>query len=275
MGLPEFLRRVRPPRQPTDPAIDPQDISSLPNLWLLDARDDSDHLAMPVPGAVQVPVAAWIKAARNPLTSLDNVEHWQKQVDDLGIGKGDAIAVFDDGRLNEAARVWFILQHFGLNAFLVNGSASDLLRARLPPAPWWPIARAVLRPGTGRVPMVDRKAVQAWLDAGKPVLDARSAAEHAGLDLRGNPRGGHIPGARSLPHAELLDGRHLRTADEIRQILDRAGFTADKPFVAHCDAGGRSALTAVAALRAGYPPPAVYFLSFSDWSADASAPVTA
>lgn len=272
MGAPEFLRKA-PATSRQDPVIELSELGTLPNLSLLDARDDADFLELPVPGAVHVPVSDWTWAARNMGTGLDNLDFWQAQIDELGVGEGDNIAVFDDGRLNDAARVWFILQYFGLNVRLVNAAASELRRVQLPRVPWWPAARATLRPGTGCVALHDRQALQDWVAADRPVLDARSAAEHAGLELRGNPRGGHLPGAVSLPHTELMDGRRLRSPEDLRSIFAARGFAPETPFVTHCDRGGRSALTAIAALRAGCTPPAVYFLSFADWAADARAPL--
>ena len=42
--------------------------------------------------------------------------------------------VMDDGRMTEAARVWFILQYFGLPAVVLNGGAPawDRLPAQSP-----------------------------------------------------------------------------------------------------------------------------------------------
>jgi thiosulfate/3-mercaptopyruvate sulfurtransferase len=55
--------------------------------------------------------------------------------------------------------------------------------------------------------------------------------------------------------------------------LGEAGFAREKPIVTHCDAGGRAALAALAAVAAGYRDVSTYYLSFSDWSADAACPV--
>lgn len=106
------------------------------------------------------------------------------------------------------------------------------------------------------------------------IFDARTEAEHRGQDLRANARGGHLPGALLLPHGKLLDGSRLRGADDLRLQLMRAGFTPDRPIATHCDGGGRAALAAVAALRAGFSPVSVYYLSFADWAADESCPIS-
>ena len=95
------------------------------------------------------------------------------------------------------------------------------------------------------------------------IFDARTQAEFDGLDLKNNARGGHLPGARLLAHSELLDGKRLKPAATLHRD---AGFQPGDHIVTHCDGGGRAALAAVAAVRAGYPGVRVYYLSFADWA---------
>ena len=46
-----------------------------------------------------------------------------------------------------------------------------------------------------------------------------------------------------------------------------------RPIVTHCEGGGRAALGAAAAVRAGFDDVRVYYLSFGDWIRDESCPV--
>jgi thiosulfate/3-mercaptopyruvate sulfurtransferase len=102
------------------------------------------------------------------------------------------------------------------------------------------------------------------------IFDARTAAEFTGEDLKGNKRGGHLPGAAHLNHRDLLDGRHLRPAAELAQMMADAGIRGGVPVVTHCQSGRRAALAALAALAAGQEDVRVYYLSFGDWAADDS-----
>jgi thiosulfate/3-mercaptopyruvate sulfurtransferase len=126
------------------------------------------------------------------------------------------------------------------------------------------------RPGSGPVGLVDRQTLKAELDAGVRILDARTVREFGGEDLRRNLRGGHLPGARVLPHVGLLDGGRLRPAEELQQLLTNAGFQSGDHVVTHCDGGGRAALAAAATLRAGYHDVRAYYLSFAGWAKDES-----
>jgi thiosulfate/3-mercaptopyruvate sulfurtransferase len=132
------------------------------------------------------------------------------------------------------------------------------------------------RPGSGRVTLLEREPLRAAFStgAGPKIFDTRTAAEHAGPDLRKNKRGGRLPGAANLPHADLLGAdNRLLPADLLREKLAAAGIRPGELVVTHCDGGGRASLAALAALRARQAEVGTYYLSFSAWSADESCPI--
>jgi len=174
--------------------------------------------------------------------------------------------------MTNAARVWFLLQYFGLNAVIVNGGW-PALRDADPPAGSGPSqAGFTVRPGAGPVDLIHREALRDQLETIR-VFDSRTRAEYTGEDMRKNPRGGHLPGALQLSHADLLRGGLVRPAAELSAMLDHAGFRPGDHIVTHCEGGGRAALAAAAAVRAGYPNVRVYYLSFADWAKDETCPV--
>lgn len=105
------------------------------------------------------------------------------------------------------------------------------------------------------------------------IIDARTAAELNGGDLKANKRGGHLPGAAHLDHQDLLDERHLRPASDLAQLMADAGVRGGAPVVTHCQGDGRAALAALAAVAAGQEDVRVYYLTFGDWAADDSCPL--
>lgn len=259
-----------------DPVIEPTGLPSLTSFHLLDVRDpaafDADHPAR----AARVPIEVWEAAAKAGETSFENVAYWEHAIAALGLDGRTTAVVYDDGRMTEAARVWFILQYFGVDARILNGGwpaiqgREDLLAAAVEPAS---AAAFKARPGTGPVGFVDRQALKAELDGDVRIFDARTADEFSGQDLRRNARGGHLPGARLLPHADLLEAGRLRSAGALRDLLAGAGFRPGDHIVTHCDGGGRAALAAAAAVRAGYNDVRAYYLSFADWAKDESCPI--
>ena len=221
----------------------------------------------------RVPIEAWGAAAKSGETSFENVAYWEHAIAALGVDGSVPAVVCDDGRMTEAARVWFILQYFGAEAFILNGGwpviqGREDLRGFIPNPDTSAIFKA--RPGSGPVGLVDRQTLKAELNTDVRIFDARTAGEFAGKDLRRNSRGGHLRGARLLPHGDLLDAGYLRPAKELQQLLTNAGFRSGDQVVTHCDGGGRAALAAAAALRAGYHDVRAYYLSFADWAKDES-----
>lgn len=256
-----------------DPVIEPSALRSLSAFRLLDVRDPAAFSSGHATNAVRVPIEVWEAAAKTGETSFENAAYWERGIAELDVD-GDAPAVvYDDGRMTEAARVWFILQYFGAKAFILNGGwpaieGRDDLVGAAQPARTSSTFRA--RPGAGPVGLVDRQTLKAELNSDVRIFDARTAGEFAGDDLRRNARGGHLPGARLLPHANLLDGSRLRPAAELHSLLADAGFQPGDHIVTHCDGGGRAALAAAAAARAGYDDVRAYYLSFADWAKDES-----
>ena len=88
--------------------------------------------------------------------------------------------------------------------------------------------------------------------AGRPLIDVRSEGEYTGEMLHmpdypqeGALRGGHIPGAASVPWAKAVneDGT-IKSRDELEQIyLSGAGLEPDDDVIAYCRIGERSSHT--------------------------------
>lgn len=114
----------------SDPVIEAVDLSRLPNVVLLDVRDASISMNAKVQGAVIVPVQEWIDAARETKSSFENVAFWERQIAELDLSNEMTAVIFDDGRMTEAARVWFILQFFGAKAMVLNGGVDSARTGR-------------------------------------------------------------------------------------------------------------------------------------------------
>jgi thiosulfate/3-mercaptopyruvate sulfurtransferase len=252
--------------------IEPDALASPGAILLLDVREAAVFAADHPAGAVRVPIEVWEAAAKAGKTSFENVGYWERAIGDLGIDGRIPAVVYDDGRMTESARVWFILQYFGADACILNGGWPALQRhADLIASP---VARPAVfraRPESGSVGLVDRQTLRTELEV--RIFDARTEGEFAGRDLRHNTRGGHLPGARLIPHASLIEAGRLKPANALRELLAAAGFAAGDHIVTHCDGGGRAALAAAAAVRAGYDDVRVYYLSFADWAKDDSCPI--
>ena len=125
--------------------------------------------------------------------------------------------------------------------------------------------------------------VRAHMAAGRPMIDVRSPDEYTGRKLHmpdypqeGTLRGGHIPGARSVPWARAAnpDGT-FRTADELRAIYqDEAGLAPDDDVVTYCRIGERSSHTwFVLHYLLGFDRVRNYDGSWTEWGNAVRAPI--
>ncbi len=129
-----------------------------------------------------------------------------------------------------------------------------------------------------------RRQVEDQLAQGNAALvDVRSPDEYTGKLLHmvnypqeGAQRGGHIPGAQNIPWATAAnpDGT-FKSADELRQIYGGRGITPEKPVIAYCRIGERSAHTwFVLTQLLGYPSVRNYDGSWTEWGNLVGAPIT-
>ena len=84
----------------------------------------------------------------------------------------------------------------------------------------------------------------------RALVDVRSPQEFTGEILAppGLPetcqRGGHIPGAKSIPWGKNCnDDGTFKSFDELKALYAAQGITGDKPVIAYCRIGERSSLT--------------------------------
>jgi thiosulfate/3-mercaptopyruvate sulfurtransferase len=120
-----------------------------------------------------------------------------------------------------------------------------------------------------------RDAVLANLgNEGIVLVDVRSPQEYAGelmappgYEQEGASRTGHIPTAKSIPWAQAVrDDGTFKPADELRQLYEGKGVTADKAVTAYCRIGERSAHTwFVLRELLGYSDVKNYDGSWTEW----------
>jgi thiosulfate/3-mercaptopyruvate sulfurtransferase len=92
--------------------------------------------------------------------------------------------------------------------------------------------------------------VQKAVAAKGALVDVRSPQEFTGeiLSPPGLPetcqRGGHIPGARSIPWGKNCnDDGTFKSLDELKALYSAQGIAGDRPVIAYCRIGERSSLT--------------------------------
>ncbi len=205
-----------------------------------------------IPGALKLD---WHVDLNDPVTR-DYVDGSQfaKVLGERGIGRQTTVVIYGDKSNWWAAYALWVFSLFGhADVRLLDGGR----------AKWVAEGRDLTRDVPDTVatdyPVVERNdaPIRAFKDdvlahLGKPLVDVRSPGEFSGELLHmpdypqeGAMRGGHIPGAASVPWARAAnDDATFRSRAELEQIyLTEQGLSTDDDVVAYCRIGERSSHT--------------------------------
>ncbi|MDY0910996.1 sulfurtransferase [Microbacterium sp. CFBP9034] len=245
--------------------------------WRLDRPDGHpDYLAGHIPGAVWVDLDRELAShhapedGRHPLPSLETLQAAARR---WGLDDGDVVVVYDDWNSLAAARAWWLLRRSGVaDVRVLDGGFRAWTDAGHPletddvvPEP----GAVTLKPILDGVLTTDGAAQ--WPAAGV-LLDSRAPERYRGDVEPLDPRAGHIPGARNLPAAAVLEAGRFRDAAALRAAFAEVGATPDVPVAAYCGSGITAAHTALAGALAGLEV-TVYPGSWSAWSNTPGRPV--
>jgi thiosulfate/3-mercaptopyruvate sulfurtransferase len=255
-----------------------------PDLVVVDAtthmpatgrKGRQEYLEAHVPGARFLDIEELSDRSNPAPHMLPSGEEFARSMQDLGIGSGDRIVVYDNSSLRTAARGWFMLRHFGARhvAILDGGFQKWVAEGRTVESGQPQPRHGQFEPRDNRGEVVTKQQLLSGLD--ERLLDARGRARFEGSepDPRAGVAPGHIPGARNLPYAALYnaDGT-FKAADEIRQLFEQAGMGAGEPFIASCGSGVTANSLIFAAHLLGNDATKLYDGSWSEWGADPATP---
>lgn len=222
--------------------------------WELGQPDRGRELYLEghVPGASFLDVERDLSAppatpgGRHPLPSADD---FARAAGTAGIGPGVLVVAYDQGMNGGAARLWWLLRHFGHDevAVLDDGLGAWLGPLRAGEEEVEPAAFELApRPDD----TIDADELAARLgDPGLTLVDARLPERYRGEVEPIDPVAGRIPGAINAPYPEALpDG-----------LADARGL------VAYCGSGITAAVTLLRLARAGRVDAKLYPGSWSDW----------
>ncbi|MDQ3553575.1 MAG: sulfurtransferase [Chloroflexota bacterium] len=212
-------------------------------------------------------------------------EEMSRLLSESGIGPDTHIVLYGDNNNWFAAWAYWQLKLHGWERLsILNGGRKYWLDNGLPlsvdPPSYQPTGIELPEPSNEL--RAFRDDVMARLgDPGATLVDVRSPAEFSG-EVIAPPgmtetaqRGGHIPGAQSIPWAQTVreDGT-FKDADALRALYEPKGVTPDKDVIAYCRIGERSSHSwFVLRELLGYPNVRNYDGSWTEWGSMVNVPI--
>jgi len=267
-----------------------QDNFNDPNVIVLDAsyhlptakRDpDAEFIEQHIPGALHFDIEEISDHEASLPHMLPTAEQFDEAMQDLGVGAGMQVVVYDSVGLFSAARAWWMFRYFGHDEVAVLDGG----------LPAWIEAGHPVESGRGKVvppPHPFKSRVHPhWVVDADDLLQNIDSKEHLVLDARANPRfkgeaaeprpgmrAGHIPGSANVPFSDLLDSEtgRFKSVDEVRSRFADAGVD-HLPVVVSCGSGVTACVLALGLEIAGLPEPKLYDGSWSEWGSRDDLPI--
>ena len=238
-----------------------------------------------IPGAVKVD---WHADLNDPV-ERDYIDKTQfaALMARLGIGNATTVIFYGDKNNWWATYAYWVFQLFGhTNAKIMDGGRMKWVAEGRPltrEIPTYPATSYTAQERNDALIRAFRDDVLAHVKASLPLVDVRSPGEYKGELLHmadypqeGAMRGGHIPGAKSVPWARAAnpDGT-FKPAAELRAIYEQEqGLKPTDDVIAYCRIGERSSHTWFVLTRLlGYESVRNYDGSWTEWGNGVRLPI--
>ena len=215
-----------------------------PNVRIVDLRPrgyGDGH----IPGAVWLDNNA-IRIADRPPTFLPTPAEFQELMTRLGISNDTRVIAYDERGGIYAARLWWILNHYGhSNVALLDGGWTKWVADQRPTnttVPAFTRTTFTVKPGTVKVATA-QDVLGAIGKPGTKLVDARTQAEIEGKDLRKIKRGGYIESSVPVYWEDTLDPatKTFKSAADIQKLYRDRGIHPGDDVITYCQVGMRAA----------------------------------
>lgn len=238
-----------------------------PGIRVVDMRVrgyDEGH----VPGAVYLRNDD-IRDPKSPPTFLPTKEAFEQLMARLGISNRTRVIVYDERGGIYAARLWWILHHFGhSDVALLNGGWIKWSKEGRPASAEAPRVAAtfVARPDARWVATAS-DVVAAIGKPGVKIVDARTTAEIEGRELRGIRRGGFIPSSIPVYWEDALDPewKTFKPAADLEKLYRDRGILPSDEVITYCQVGMRASHDLFVLHLLGYNSLRNYYGSWEEW----------
>ena len=208
-----------------------------------------------IPGAVKID---WVADLNDPLIR-DYIDRprFERLLRSKGISEDTTIVFYGDKNNWWATYAFWVFRLFGVkNLRLMDGGRlrwADEGRELVTAVPRYPEGSITVKERDDIRSRAFREQVLEHVKSGKRLVDVRSPEEYRGERMHmpeypneGALRGGHVPGARSIPWGRAInpETHTFRPASELRTIYqEEHGLTPGGDVIVYCRIGERSSHT--------------------------------
>lgn len=257
-----------------------------PNVAIVDAswympksgRDpDADYVEAHIPGAVRFNMDEVADPTADLPHTLASPAFFASAVGAAGISEDMTIVIYDGAGLFAAPRVWWNFRIMGAKDVRVLDGGLPKWKAEGRPAESGrqkPAQKKTFKTAFDTDSVAHFDDVKNALAAGKQVVDARSPGRFRGEEEEPRPgvEPGHMPGARNVHYASIIDDGRLKPASELKAVFEKAGIDPAKPMMTTCGSGVSAAILALAVETMGHGVPRLYDGSWTEWGSNPDAP---
>lgn len=245
------------------------------DLLILDVRLDKQYSEGHIPGAHLLCECNFTLSYKSPTPYLmKSPEEIARLLSEkIGLTPDKHVVIYDDGK-NKTGVAFLALERIGhQKVSFLEGNFAAWVEAGYPLEKGGP---PVVTPSSYQANPKEVLVDSPWLkentDKGQLILlDARNVSEYMGDTRRTEvtKKGGHIPGAVSLPIKALLGSEGvLKDADELNWIFAQYGISPgmDKTIITTCNTKSLAAELYIALRYLGYEKVKVHDGSWAEWS---------
>jgi thiosulfate/3-mercaptopyruvate sulfurtransferase len=199
-----------------------------------------------------------------------------KVLQNLGINKNSNIVIcHKGGDVTIAARMFLSLEHFGLKGQVsfLNGGIEAWKKAGYAVTNKPAIVKKGNFVAVDNGLLVGKDFVQkSLLDNSAEIVDARLKRWYDG-DPTGNPRDGHITGAKNIPYPDMIDSTNtIKNAEVLEKNFTSVVPDKQKEVVVYCFIGQTASVDYLVGRSLGYKMK-LYDGSMQEWSRDEKLPM--
>ena len=248
------------------------------NLKIIDVRSLTEGLPEKyngghIAGAINIPAGSTFQQEINGIKGmLPSAAHIENILSENGIKPTDTIIFYDDNKSLWASRALWGMDVYGhkdsklldgdIKLWIAKGYAVSLETPLITKSSY----KFSGTPNTNLI--ADLETVQGSIEGKAEVLDTRSPDEYSGKNLRGNARGGHIPGSVLIEWKQNVseDGSFL-PAKDLKDLYVSANIDSGDEVYTLCQTAVRATHSwFVLSELLGYPDVSVYDGSAIEWA---------